>query len=214
MAGEGIVFDAGWLRYRGALNYASYTPLFRRFVGQATARNGKLAERQVRREIRAGVPPPNRPLTAAIKGGSKPLTGTPGADLFNSITSTSPSWDVAIVGAKRMGRGGANIAEIVHNGRTIPVTDRMRAMFLVLAWNSARLRAGRPLLNMSNRAFELWQMSRNKDFHRLKASTRAIVIPPRPYLRYAFQDPGLRRSVEGNWREAVNRALAVKAKGG
>ena len=218
MARPAITFDLGWKRYKRALTPSSYTPLFKRYVGRATARNGKVAEKQIRKEIKGGVPPTNAALTASLKGGSRPIIGTAGADMWNAITSQATSWHTAIAGVKRtVSRGGKeyNVAKIVHEGATVRVTPAMRTMFLVLSWASQRWHAGKPIgVNLEGRARELWDMSKSKRFYALKAGTKVIRIPGRPFVRYAFQDPSLKRTVEANWRQAVNRVMRAQAKGG
>jgi hypothetical protein len=210
MATAAIIFDQGWIVFRDTISPGAFRQRLMRHVGRATARNGKIAERQVRREIRAGVPPTNAGLTQDLKGGSKPLTGTKGADLFNSVTSFSDIWHTAVVGVKRTA-GSANVAEVVHNGRKIQVTPAMRGMFQMLAWASLQFRSGKPVtVHLDGRALELWNASVTKRFFPLGSSTRYIVIPPRPFLRYAFQEPALRKECELNWRAAVTRALTKR----
>lgn len=210
MPADGIVFDAGWVRFKRVIDPRLFTARLRRSVGRATARNALLGVRQVRRELKGGVPPANAPLTAELKGGSKPLVGTKGADLFNAVTSDVVSWDLAIVGAKRMSRNNANVAAIVHQGARIRVTAAMRTMFLILAWATKRWNEGKPIPHLEGRALELWQASRSKQFYPLEQGTREIVIPSRPFIRYAFQDPVFKRTVELNWSVAVTRALSSR----
>jgi hypothetical protein len=213
MATAAIIFDKGWIVFRDVISPGQFRQRLMRHVGRATARNGKLAERQVRREIRAGVPPTNAGLTHDLKGGSKPLTGTKGADLFNSVTSFSDVWHTAIVGVKRMAGENTNVASVVHDGRKIPVTPAMRGMFRMLAWASLQYREGKSVtVHLEGRALDLWNMSKSKRFYPLRPETQFIVIPPRPFMRYAFQEPSLRKECELNWRAAVTRAL-TKQKG-
>lgn len=212
---KAIVFDKGWVRYKRALSPASYTPLLKRYVGRATERNGKLGEREVRREIRKGVPPTNAPLTASLKGGRKPLVGTKGTDLFNAITSRAESWHTVLVGVRRMTTHGGsyNVAEIVHEGAEIPVTPAMRSMFQLLFWASRQYHAGRPVtVHLEGRALELWMMSKSKRFYPLKPTTVAIVIPRRPFIEYAFRERSLRDGAEKNWTEAINQAIRAQVR--
>jgi len=212
-----ITFDKGWLRYKRALNPSSYTATLKRHVGKATERNGLLAVREVRREIRRGVPPTNALLTRQLKGGGKPLVGTSGADLFNAVTSNLVAWHTVVVGVKRMTSHGGhfNVAEIVHEGAEIKVTPAMRTMFRLLFWASEQYNSGRPVtVHLEGRARELWMMSKRKRFYPLKDSTTTIVIPPRPFFRYAFRERSLHRAIERNWADAVNRAIRHQARSG
>jgi len=40
---------------------------------------------------------------------------------------------------------------------------------------------------------------KRKKCYPLKASTKAIVIPKRPFIRYALQEPKLQTIAEANW---------------
>lgn len=212
-----FTLDAGWARYKRAVNIARFTPKMKQEIEKASLRNGKLAERQIRREIRGGVPPASQALTVTLKGGGRPLVGTKGADLWNSVTSNLESWSVVWAGVKRMAnRGGRNwnVAEIVHEGGVAKVTPAMRTMFLLLSWASQRWRGAKPgpIPHLEGRAKVLWEMSRTKRFFPLKPGTKRIVIPPRPFIRYAFQERSLKSAVESNWKKAVDRAIRKNAR--
>jgi hypothetical protein len=199
-----------WKSFERAIDSKYLGPVLRKNVGKATAKNALLLQRGVRQEIRKGVPPTNAPLTASLKGGNKPIVGTPGADLFNSITHDIESWDRAVVGVIRMS-GAYNIAKIVHDGATIKVTERMRNLFRVLA-NASKSKYVRP--HLEGRALELWELGKRwkTKWKPLKPSTTAIVIPPRPYLRYAVQDLATRRKAKENWQDAIERTWRKVAK--
>lgn len=215
-ARDGFRLDAGWEKFKRAVTPSRYTPVLRRHVAKATERNGLVVERRVRKEIKRGVPPTNAALTISLKGGrGKPIVGTPGADMFNSVTHIVESWNTAIVGVKRTTtRGGKeyNVAEIVHDGATVRVTQAMRTMFQVLAWASEKWRAGLPIPHLEGRAAELWALSKKKIFFPLKPSTSVIRIPTRPFIRYTFQDREVKRIVQANWEHAVNLAFKEMAR--
>jgi len=209
-----IRFDGGWAKYREAVSWARFEPILRKHVGKATERNALSAVKQIRKEMKAGVPPRNAKLTITIKGGSgKPLVGTPGADLFSSATYSLESWDKAIAGVKRTS-GNYNVALIVHEGATIKVTPKMRGMFDVLFRASRAHKEGRPIPKLTGRALAIWEASKKKRFYPLKPSTTVIRIPKRPYVRYAFQDLGLKRLVQEQWSTAVQKAFREIARKG
>lgn len=201
---SGINFDlklTGFQQFLGALDPATFNRLLRKHVGAATRLNGLLLKKRVRERIRSGVPPRNAALTMLIKGSSKPLVDR--GDLFGAVTSAVISWDRAEVGFLRTS-GANNIGEILTRGAIIPVTDKMRAMFKALAmvadgsWPASKLRG---------RALELWNRRPGLPWKPLKDSTKAIVIPPRPFMRQAFTDQATIDECLATWRQAVQDAI-------
>lgn len=137
--------------------------------------------------IRNGAFYRNSPVTVALKGSSKPLIDN--ADLLGNCNAKIVPWGF-VCGTQRISSGGADIAVILHEGATVPVTDRMRS-----AWKYfAKLSGGR--------------------VKPLKASTTHIRIPERPYLRMAFvDDQTFGRTVIRGWILALIEAhLALSKK--
>lgn len=216
MAVASLKFDKGWGIFGRAISPGSFGPTLRKHVGKGTKRNAVVARKFVRQEIRRGIPPRNAELTARLKskGGrktTKPIVGTPGADLWNAIDWTVEDWNAAFIGVKRTAKE-FNVAEIVHQGRSIRVTEKMRHMFRVLAWAS-KAPGVRP--HLEGRALELWEAGGRwkTKWKPLKASTKAIIIPKRPFFRYAFQDPKLKKIVKENWNRSVWNAMKELARG-
>lgn len=216
MAKQGAIkFDSGWLKYKRAISPTFLQSVFlKRRVSIASGRNGKEGEKQVRVEIKK-IGPTNAELTTDLKGGNKPIVGTKGADLWNSVTSIVPEWNSTIVGTKRtVNRGGReyNIAKTVHDGKRIRVTKKMRNMFSLLAHATKQKKAGKAIPQLKGRALELWNMSSSKVFYPLKSSTKVVIIPPRKFIRNAFKDQGFIRIVKNNWASAVNLAFKDTAR--
>lgn len=215
MAVASLKFDKGWKQYANATNPKRFLRALKKHVRKGTQRNAIVARKQVRQEIKAGIPPRNAELTARLKSGggrktTKPIVGTPGADLWNAIAWSVEDWNFAFVGVKRTS-AEFNVADIVHNGRTIRVTEKMRHMFRVLAWAS---KSQTVAPHLEGRALELWEAGGRwkTKWKPLKASTKVIIIPKRPYIRFAFQDPGLKRTVKENWSRSVQNAITELAK--
>jgi len=206
------LFLKGWKGFSKAIDPKHAGPILKKHVGRATARNGHAVRKLVRQYIKAGVPPENKPLTALFKKGSThPITGTPGADLFNSIASVVHDWRTAYVGATRA-EGDANIAEIVHEGRVIKVTDKMRGMFWLL-WLVSRGRVSPEKL--TGRAAEIYQQTDGaKGIKPIAKATQAIVIPRRPYLQDVIEDPTTHQVLDTNWTRAVAATLKEMAEKG
>lgn len=108
---------------------------------------------------------PNKPRTVAMKKNDTPLVGEAPASLRGSITHDVVSWKEVVVGVLRrkteVGKDGKpddviNIAAIVHEGATIPVTPKMRAFMaqqgFPLSPNTLKIRIpGRPFLKSALR---------------------------------------------------------------
>lgn len=213
MAEVGIRLGKGWKVFQQALDPSFNKPILRKHVGRATEANGKVMVRRIREYISAGIEPKNAPLTAAIKGGDKPIVGTPGADLFGSITSEKESWRVALVGVARAAyEEKANVARIVHDGMAIKVTAKMRGLFWVL-WLASKGKI--PPGNLRGRAKEIYDQTQGaKGIKPLSAATKVIVIPPRPYIRVPAEDQTNWVPLRENWKNAVQATFAEMAKKG
>lgn len=122
----------------------------------------------------------NAALTAELKGDNKPLVG-PNADLFQSITHKVKGSESAFVGVFRQDVENYNTGVIVHEGAVIPVTKKMRAMFMVLA--NATIK--NDPTGLYGRAKELYKPGLK--IKPLKKSTRQIIIPPRPFFKIAIE---------------------------
>lgn len=206
---------ARWNRAAG--NRAAFEAALRRRIREATALNAKLAEKAQRKVLQSGKAlDPNAPLTNMIKGGSgkgrftkgsKP--GVDGGDLFAGITSRVVDDFTAFVGVLRTSKE-YNVAITVHEGDSIAVTGRMRGMFFYL-WKAS---AGElDPSTLTGRAADLWKR-RPGGWKPLAESTSAIVIPGRPWPKFAFEDEGFKATVQRNWQLAVGRAFADLARGG
>lgn len=208
MAGTGFKMDAGWRRWAGAIDPRAFESAARPNVRRAAVLNGALAVRAVRKSIREGAYTPNAELTIALKGSSKPLVDS-GHGIFQAVTSeVQDDWTV-FVGILRADEH-YDIAVALHDGCTIPVSDKMRGMFLVL-WQASI--GARSPSELTGRAAELWARQ-PKDWKPLKSSTTAIIIPARPFLAAAFSDSTLKAAVKKNWQQALQKTMRDLAKKG
>lgn len=153
----------------------------------------------------------NAALTKTLKGASVPLVGgkvdTGGISLFQAIRANTLDDYTVFAGVKFVSEK-YDIAETLHEGATIPVTDKMRNLFRVLFFASVgRFDPGA----LTGRAAELWRL-RPGGWKRLNPSTTAIIIPSRPFIERAFADPGMRREVKENWETALQAAFAAMAR--
>lgn len=218
--------DKGWRVMSKVLDPKLNQATLEKHVSRATLANAMLVRRDIRGYIRQGITPENAALTALVKGGKKPLVGTPGADLFNSIAYSIESWRVAEVGVSRK-ENGVNVGAIVNNGVTIKVTEKMRRMFWML-WLATQGRIHHTAL--TGRAKELWDLAGKRvkvgqqgkkgnakkgiGFKPLKKDTVAIVIPPRPFIKPVIESEMTRKILRDNWNNAVKAAMAEQASKG
>lgn len=190
-----------------ALDWKKYAVASGAKLRAATVFNGKLAEAAVRKQLQKGMDPRNAALTQAIKGGDKPLVDS--AELFNSVTSTPISDTEVFVGVKRSSRE-YNVAALIHEGTTITVTPAMRGMFFYL-WKASTGDISPDKL--TGRAAELWKRMQ-KDWKPLKAETKTITIPARPFITIALSSGQLRGLCKFNWERAMGTVFKERADAG
>jgi len=210
MASVSIKLDDNWRVLIDGLSPKTLMRGMQKHIKRGTTKNAIAIRRQIRQEIKKGIPPRNAELTKAIKGGNKPIVGTAGADMFNAITYSVIAWDKAFVGLLRTDKN-YNVGKAVHNGVTIKVTKKMRTMFWYLWQVSIGSMSSKQL---TGRAKAIWEMSKTKKFYPLKASTKAIVIPKRPFIRYAMQEPSLKKIAEANWLKSIGDGFKELAERG
>jgi len=167
---------------------------------RATRTNAAIVRREVKESLRGGSYAANAVLTRFIKGSSRPLVDT--GQLFKAIAFRSTSPFRAEIGVLK-GHHSANIALIVHEGATIPVTPAMRGMFALLEdVSEGRREPGR----LTGRARELYARQ-EKGWKALRPSTTAIRIPPRRFFLPVIQNAELHRLLAKNWLAAAAAAV-------
>lgn len=208
MTTTGFKKTGDWKRLLRMLDPNVFRPILEKHVGPAVGRAGHLVQGRVRKAIKEGMTPPNAALTILIKKTSKPLVA--GGDLIQSVTVDQQTWNSCFVGVLRTDKN-FNVARIVHNGATVVVTDRMRAMFELL-WlvGQGRMNPGK----LRGRAAELWAQAPGSFWRPLKDTTKAIVIPPRPFLRQVFEHLGTKSLVGKIFAAALRDAVHEAAKSG
>jgi len=194
----------GLVEWRNVTDANAFSRRLQRNVRRATALNALAAAKKMREVIQSGKLKANAPLTMAVKGSTKPLVA--GGDLFQSITVQKINEDEHFVGVLRT-EGDFNLVAILHEGATIPVTPAMRWMFLMLAKASDGTMDPSKLEGRASELFAQFQ-----GWKPLGASTTAIVIPERPFVRITFESPDLIALCKANWAAACQAALNPKKK--
>lgn len=199
--------EKDWKGFSKAIDPKNFSKEFRKHITLANKRAGAMAVTRTRKVIQGGVDPVNHALTVAIKGSSKPLVDQ--GDLFGSITWRAVDWKTVFVGVLRTDRN-FNVGMIIHEGGEAEVTESMRRMFFVL-WlcSEGKMNPGELV---SERAQELW--SRYQSWRPIKKGTKVIVIPSRPFLAMAFDDPELKARVMAIWNKALEQVFQAKASEG
>jgi hypothetical protein len=207
MMASGVKLTGPWAAVRTMFNPMKFDQRTRKYLRRATAINAKKAESMIRKNIQSGVSPPNKPLTMAIKGSSKPLVDT-GQGIFQAVTSTLVNYKTAFVGVLRTSES-FNIALALHEGTEIKVTDSMRGLFWLLWLVST---GAVPSESLTGRAADLWKRMPG-GWKPIRRSTKVIVIPSRPFIRQVFEDPKLSAFCLNNWHAAIRAAMTEVAKG-
>lgn len=200
--GTGLKLSGDWKKYGDTLD--AFADNFRNSIERATERNAIYARDEIRKKIDAKAYAPNAPRTVILKGGNMPLAGKTsapeaakgassggtGAALLKSLAYQMDGPLAAIVGVNRWAnyRGRKNIGKIVHDGVTIPVTEKMRKYFYFLAFKYG-----------------------SKGFKPLHPRTKKIVIPPRPFIKNVIDDPAVQAKMKAQWEAAVDAAFGGKA---
>jgi hypothetical protein len=197
-----ITRDAGWKKLEKTLS-SSNKGIINKHVKRSTLLNGKIAEAEIRNEIKNGEFTSNAQLTTSIKGENKPLVGTSaGAQLFQSITSTALDDNTVFVGVLKT-NGFYDIAKTIHNGVSMKVTPAMRGLFFML-WQASS--GAISPSELSERGQELFSQ-KSTGWWPLKKTTNQIVIPPRPFIEQAMEKSKLQSTMVKNWTQAMGAAF-------
>lgn len=197
----------GWKEFEMAIKGPKFEKALQKHVGRATTKSAQMLQKEVRKTIKQADFTKNAMLTVAIKRSSKPLVDR--GDLWQAVKAVTESWKRATVGIKYM-HNQYDIAKLLHDGGTVPVTEKMRTMFFYLwlaSMSEQGLRTG-PAPVLSGRAAELFE--RFQDWKPLRPSTRAIRIPARPFITNTVKKQ--QKAVIDRWREAVDAAFKEVAR--
>ena len=178
----------------------NFTASQRKNIKTATQQNALDVQSSIRKRMKRGVSPRNKALTVLIKGSSKPLIGLDN-QLFQGIAIVNVNFRRAFVGVRKVD-DVFDIAETLHEGREIGVSDKMRGLFFLL-WLASIGRVKPETL--TGRAAELFD--RFQEWKPLRPETRLIRIPSRPWIRQTFDESALRDRVFRRWAKASQRSL-------
>jgi hypothetical protein len=171
-------------------------PVLKKNVKIANTRIGAFGMKSVRMAIKESKFIENAELTSAIKGSSKALVDK--GDLWGAVTFRHASDNAVFIGILQTD-GRYNIAKSLHEGVKIPVTQKMRGLFMALAKASV---GEIPISKLSDRAQQLFERM-PKGWKPLRESTKVIIIPPRPFLREALSQASMMTYAKKQWQTAL-----------
>jgi hypothetical protein len=195
-----------WKRVRAMLNGRKMTPIIKKHWYRASVTSAAFAVADMKRKIQKNEDYEsykNAFLTIAIKKSTKPLVGTDkGAPLFNSLAWSKVDDKSVFAGVNRK-NDFYDIAHVLHFGRTIKVTTKMRAMFYYLWLASSN---PKHVGKLTGRAKQLWTFKKG-GWKRLKDSTTVIDIPERPFVHRTFEDSDFIKKVHSEYKKALKAAM-------
>jgi hypothetical protein len=157
--------------------------VFDKYIKMENKQLMNLGAAHLARVINSGEFAPNSPFTQFMKKSEMPLVdhGDLRGSVMGSIGSGSLFFDV---GVTRRTKSGSNLAHMLETGFTIKVTEKMRKFFFAMSRESGGEIKG------------------------LRASTQAIKVPPRPYMKSAFfTTKTFQYVVRNQWKLAVHRTF-------
>ena len=161
----------------------------------------KVAKKIAKSALERGGLDANAQLTQILKGRDDPAKDT-GEMLAAIRVIVLPQFRGVWVGIPK-GHRKARLAELVHDGATIEVTEAMRGMFRML-WMASEGKLDPQKL--TGRAAALWKVKQT-GWLPLKPETEHIVIVERPFMSLAFQDLHGIDSIGDALQGAVHKAL-------
>lgn len=196
--------DANWDKFARRVTLRRYKPVMERVMRQATGQNAHYIQKEARQRISPGRRyTHNAELTLAIKGNkTAPLVDT-SRRIWQAIAVQVIAWNKAFVGV-HMREGVYDLAKALHDGVSVRVTPKMRAMFFFLWLKSL----GRNVV-LTGRAVELWERNKKHKWYPLRDETTTLTIPPRPFMLAPMVDPEVLANVRQRWEQALQAAFKL-----
>lgn len=207
MAQEGMTFKGDIKAFDKFLSPNVINGNLEREIRKATIRASLYLIKRVKDEIRGGFSE-NASMTLNFKRSNKPLIDQ--RNLWNAIDhklKNSFESEVGVLtksastgskfGQTKKSIGMQKVVELMEEGYTITVTDKMRKA-LIASLNSDRTKSGK-LKKRSRVALE-----RAKSAF---AGGGTWVVPPRPLLSKVFDDPNVHSVIQYYWRKALEETF-------
>lgn len=210
-----LKLTGGWKKMANALDSEAFRKNLEDKMGKATQVNGMMVRGEIRKRIKGKRYQRNNPMTVLIKKSSTPLVDD--GDLFGSITSQTVDAYSVFVGVLRTatdsdGKPLVNLVQLLHEGGTIQVTAKMRAMFEML-WEVGQGKRDPATLEGGAADLAAQLGDRIKSIRPLKPTTTALHIPPRRFITEAFDDPRTHKRAKAIWEKALKEVFRNQAAG-
>lgn len=202
----------GWDEWIDKINPDTLGYKLKKAVELAFKRIGRVFEDEAVERIRSKEYDPNSELTYALKGSRTPLIDR-GA-LARAITSkvvaaaTGTSLYMGVNSPKT--KGGRLLYWVLHDGGAINVTPQMlRAVLAKLQKMKVKGGGKDPDEKKANRAAHKAQLHQlRKGLGSMSGAKAVWVIPPRPFLRSAWESPVFIAAVEHHLEAAISSVFA------
>jgi hypothetical protein len=202
-----IKLDKGWKKYKNAILPTNFKSVINNNLNNIKVENAEVIKNAIKKTITTENFEKNAPLTVKIKSSRQPLVDT-GRKLNNSIKYIEIKNNEMFIGVPKTDEN-FNLALTLHEGATIRVTDKMRAMFNALwAVSSGMVDAS----ILKGRAKALWERS-PRNWYPLKDQTTNILIPSRPFIFYTFSNISLKNKIKENWMKILKKTFKTIARG-
>jgi hypothetical protein len=194
------IFKKGWKAYKNMLDSRKFKKILKRETAVGVLKAADYLRSEYQRTMESGqIQPKNKALTVAIKGRNQPLVDS--GRLAKAFIVRKIKWNKAVVEIPK-GSPEYELGQLVTRGAIIEVSDKMRAMFHVL-WQVSEGRL--PSASLRGRAAELWARNPN-EWYPLSPNTRAIRIPPRPFIQQVRNRSDVKLGVQSILNQSAIRA--------
>lgn len=215
MAGTALIITGDVELFRKFTRRDLLNKNMQREIRKATIKNSLLIIREVGLKIRAKEFQKNTPLTLALSKGVIPLLKE--KNLLDAMSFELRSSFESEVGflSKKESTGGVTgqtrdiqkVVELMHTGYTITVTPKMIAAIMASLRNRKTKKGN--LSGGAKKALKAFEDTEGG------GGRRVFRVAPRPFMKTVLTDPKLRRQIQQNWREALEKVWKIQgAKGG
>lgn len=210
MAGGGVKLDKEWADLLDTLDGPKFEKRLGRALQMAHGRIGRQFQGDARRAIRSGDYAPNSPMTVILKGSSKPLVDN--GDLALSITYDQPDEYQLRLGVMRSSATDKeiNVALVLHEGATIDVAKHPKVRMAVWAKMKDSMAQYRRADKRFKKARAIKGAAALMGTGAKGGSKDIWVIPARPFILAAVDNPVFERFIADQYAKAVKAAFRTK----
>jgi len=189
--GVHIELAGDWKRFR--LVVLGFKGNLRKSIRNAHNQVGHILVAEIKRRITRGQYAKNTPLTQFIKEHSKPKAISSNSLMFSDTLRKAITHEVEgifglAVGVERKSSGGANVAEILHDGATFTLTPKAIRNFSFI--------------------IQKLQKESGATIPKSASTTPGVVrIKGRPFIEDVFNDPAIMKRVQDQYLKVLKKAV-------